>query len=962
MEKWYWKKTFNVLIIIMFSLLSTLPVLAQKSNDKIKVGYFLMSGYQEIDQNGAYTGYGYEYLMDIAKYTGWDYEFIVAPYNECLQMLEDGRIDVMGSLIKSDEREEIFDYATIPSGISSSTLITTSSEKYAYEDFDAFDGMRVGVLDGSVINRNLLNYCKENNFDVDIIKFQSQNKMTEALMNGEVDTLLIRDIADINNNQIIAKFDTSPYYFAVTKGNAKVLDELNEALEYIHTTERFYESKLFKNYYSEDENVALTREELDYINEKEYITVALNGDLPGVSYYNPTTKEFSGIAVSFLDLISEKIGLPFSYEVFSNEEDVSTYLKNYDINLVGPIYDSSVVTLADSVQLLKTVFPTKMVKITRSGEYYGEDDCFTIALPKAIYDIDAIKGYFPNAAIIECRDIEEALDKVNEKEADITFDTEIMANYRLQSPFYRKLSITSTYWFEQDMTFAAEKGKDKLLVSILNKAILSITESERNQVILSNSVSIQYKKSLMEFIYEHRITLRIALSFLLIFLGLAINLLFFKRSIKKIAAEKIVLEKKRKEDLIYQEELIEKASHDTLTGLYNRAGEEIIDDLLEEIGEGTLFMVDMDELKNTNDTYGHEAGDAILAQIGQTLDSLFSPSDVVARIGGDEFIAFIPGLSQPEMVSQKANRVIEALKKPYYLNGEEIAVSCSIGIAISPEHGFTYKELREVADQTMYDVKYKSKGHYAVYSDDENEDVLKFTKFEKQLHRSVHKLENILNKIPGGIALYKLTDHFEPLYFTDGVFQIHGMEREEYANWFGNDIKKSINQSDVKLLQNFFDNMKTNGKADEVLRLKHKDGRYVWGFLSGCIVGTYEDSKLCQVIIQEMSKYTNLFVKILEDDKDAICVSDTRNHRVLYMNEKAHQLMGIKEELKDKKCFEVMWNNRQECENCLLKIDHTSNILRHVIHNGKNYLIESKIIDWDGVDIHVEYIKEEIDP
>ena len=111
-----------------------------------------------------------------------------------------------------------------------------------------------------------------------------------------------------------------------------------------------------------------------------------------------------------------------------------------------------------------------------------------------------------------------------------------------------------------------------------------------------------------------------------------------------------------------------------------------------------------------------------------------------------------------------------------------------------------------------------------------------------------------------------------------------------------------------------------------------------------------------------MSKYTNLFVKILEDDKDAICVSDTRNHRVLYMNEKAHQLMAMKkEELKDKKCFEVMWNNRQECENCLLKIDHTSNILRHVIRNGKKYLIESKIIDWDGVDIHVEYIKEEID-
>ena len=157
-----------------------------------------------------------------------------------------------------------------------------------------------------------------------------------------------------------------------------------------------------------------------------------------------------------------------------------------------------------------------------------------------------------------------------------------------------------------------------------------------------------------------------------------------------------------------EERLLEKASLDAMTGVLNRgAAEREINRLLEQVPAGFLFMVDVDNFKQINDTYGHARGDAILIQTAADIKSAFRQGDVVGRIGGDEFVIFMQGASDQATAAIKAEQLLERLS-----SREEGALSVSIGIAAYPESGESYAALYEAADQAMYVAKRHGKSGY----------------------------------------------------------------------------------------------------------------------------------------------------------------------------------------------------------------------------------------------------------
>lgn len=161
-----------------------------------------------------------------------------------------------------------------------------------------------------------------------------------------------------------------------------------------------------------------------------------------------------------------------------------------------------------------------------------------------------------------------------------------------------------------------------------------------------------------------------------------------------------------------EQSLLKRATQDVLTGLCNKSGEQMIEDLLSSDRHGIFFMIDLDNFKLVNDTCGHLAGDALLAEIGAILKDLFRSEDVLARIGGDEFAAFLPGVSDSEIAERKAQQILERIHR---LGAEQeiySAVSASIGIAICPDDGISYSELYQAADLAMYSRKQAGKGGY----------------------------------------------------------------------------------------------------------------------------------------------------------------------------------------------------------------------------------------------------------
>lgn len=166
--------------------------------------------------------------------------------------------------------------------------------------------------------------------------------------------------------------------------------------------------------------------------------------------------------------------------------------------------------------------------------------------------------------------------------------------------------------------------------------------------------------------------------------------------------------------IAYEEQLTYNASHDSLTGLPNRA---MLEDRLNhdfalakrhDYRVAVLF-VDMDDFKPVNDTLGHDIGDQVLVEVANRLKSGLRASDTVARLGSDEFVVVLPDVEAEHQALNKAEMLLSFLASPYQMPGQELYLTASIGIAISDPQTENPQELIRQADMAMY--KAKQKGH-----------------------------------------------------------------------------------------------------------------------------------------------------------------------------------------------------------------------------------------------------------
>jgi len=162
------------------------------------------------------------------------------------------------------------------------------------------------------------------------------------------------------------------------------------------------------------------------------------------------------------------------------------------------------------------------------------------------------------------------------------------------------------------------------------------------------------------------------------------------------------------------DELFVKATHDSMTGLANRAL--FMDRLRENVARTSrsntptgVLMVDMDGLKQINDTFGHRIGDAVIVEFSNRLKKVTRESDTTARLGGDEFGVILAPLEHPEEVDVAVQRIQTKLQPPFAFEDSKFELNASIGSAVMPTDGLEPERLLELADQRMYAVKRRKK-------------------------------------------------------------------------------------------------------------------------------------------------------------------------------------------------------------------------------------------------------------
>lgn len=164
------------------------------------------------------------------------------------------------------------------------------------------------------------------------------------------------------------------------------------------------------------------------------------------------------------------------------------------------------------------------------------------------------------------------------------------------------------------------------------------------------------------------------------------------------------------------------AERDSLTKLLNKqtAHEKVVQYLnsAPESASCVLLIIDVDNFKHVNDQYGHMVGDSVLTKCAREIKRLFRPTDVVARIGGDEFLVLMKDADDRELVKSRCSQLISAFRsilQPYL---QANTLSCSIGASFAPEHGTSYYDLFVAADRALYHAKGLGKNQYTFYNSD----------------------------------------------------------------------------------------------------------------------------------------------------------------------------------------------------------------------------------------------------
>lgn len=287
--------------------------------------------------------------------------------------------------------------------------------------------------------------------------------------------------------------------------------------------------------------------------------------------------------------------------------------------------------------------------------------------------------------------------------------------------------------------------------------------------------------------------------------------------------------------------LLEKARTDSLSGVYNKKTvEELVTQALESGAQQGLshafLLFDIDNFKTINDNLGHNFGDSVIREFAAGLKDQFRGTDIIGRIGGDEFVVLMENCGDTGSVKAKLMQVCAALGREYYDEKKSYAVTASVGAAIFPEHGGTYRELYEKADQALYLSKGHGKNTFDVYDEDVSGD---FT-----FRVNDEAMKRLMSAASDGISKIGFTEkNFKMLYFDEKRARLTGTPGEVLrdpdfdvlSQFCAEDVPPALVVANEAVL--------TKEPFTVYMRLRHADGHYIPVRLRGLFVDELYEGK-----------------------------------------------------------------------------------------------------------------------
>lgn len=291
-----------------------------------------------------------------------------------------------------------------------------------------------------------------------------------------------------------------------------------------------------------------------------------------------------------------------------------------------------------------------------------------------------------------------------------------------------------------------------------------------------------------------------------------------------------------------QLETLLKLTKDEVSGVYNRSTtmSKIAQALQDEATTGThaLLMIDIDNFKKINDTFGHQCGDSTIHYVAQSIKECFSKNAIIGRIGGDEFFVFAKNTNADD-VSVATKTLQEKMQVLIAKEDAQMTLSVSVGIAMyNAENGKkTLDDLYAEADRALYKAKDLGKNTVVFDKNDGKRDVIKPQ--SKQSRTISLNIQELLNKIEIGIAIFRAdsTNELIPVFCNEGYFKLSGLSFLQFTKQVVKKNDYCVHPEDIaKLRKHIVEAFAGNKKIRHTFRLKTCNDEYKWLTMSGNIL------------------------------------------------------------------------------------------------------------------------------
>lgn len=701
----------GVLCLLLFLVCG--HVAAAGAERTVRVGFFAFEGFQETLEDGHRDGYGYQYLQRIAQITGWKYEYVNASWSECLGMLERGEIDLLGSVQRTPDRERRFAFPRLESGVSYVVLYTNADNTtLPYEDFTAFEGIRVGLLRGNSRNDALRDYCAQHGFTVRPAIYDTEQQLMDALDRGEVAAVLTSNLRKPEHHRVIARFAPSPFYFVTRKDDTGLMEELDKAQEVIKTSDPYYDLRLYDRYYQETAqgSVVFSSAERAAFERLKELRVAYIGGWEPLASYGADGPD--GVAADVFGAIARETGLRCTFVRAANHTSAMEMVRDGKADAVCFAERDERLAGEYGIVMTQPYMQIPVTMITRIGHKGGSRE--SIAIPRHFEEhlVHAQMKRYPGLNIVWTDSPRATYDALLEGKADFAYTNIYSANFFLMRPEYAPLISTGLMDYSTDFSVGLSQRVDPAVVSALDKVIAKLAPSELPSIIVSNT-SRTVDPTLPRLIQAHPIQA------VTVFVALLLLMLLVFTSV-------IVLKSRS------NRRIRELLCFDKLTGLWN------LSKLVEE-GEKrlsrhrfALVYIDIDDFKYINDMCGYAGGDEVLKALAARLTAFVkvSAEEIVAKIAADHFVLLLRYNGQQAF--DERIKALDALLSSIGYSAARGNVVFSCGICIV-NGGDT---LVEALDHAHYAKDSRRRAHYNTYTYF-NDSIMKNIREEKKLEEGM---------------------------------------------------------------------------------------------------------------------------------------------------------------------------------------------------------------------------------